>query len=171
MESEIVAVVQLSPEEWFAYKELRLEALQTEPQAFGASYADSLHRPDTYWQTRLQDAAAEKGNWLLFAREHSRIIGMIGAWVNDDPQTADIISVYVVKAARGRGIGSLLMGALLQRLTQTVFLDRVRLTVNTNQSAALAMYTKFGFVVVGEEEAQLGDGNRYRECVMEKSLR
>ena len=94
MESETVAVIHLSPEEWRAYKELRLEALQTEPQAFGASYADSLRKPDSYWQMRLREAAVEQGSWLLFAREQSRLIGMIGAWVNDDPQTANIISVY-----------------------------------------------------------------------------
>lgn len=170
-EQDRVEIVRLPPEQWRAYKDLRLEALKNEPQAFGSSYAGSLNIPDADWRTRLENAARGKGHWLLFAREKDALVGMIGAFIEDAPGIAMIVSVYVAKAARGRGISKKLMTAILAELTRSQSVETARLTVNKDQFAAVALYRGFGFKVLREEEAAMGDGKSYIEYVMEKPLK
>ena len=61
-------IVRLSPDEWPLYKQIRLEALKLEQQAFGSRYADNLQHPDSFWRGRLEQAQAG-ANLLLFARQ------------------------------------------------------------------------------------------------------
>ena len=155
---------------WQAYKAFRLEALASEPQAFGSSYEETAQKPDSVWEQRLECAASGDGNWLLFAEERNALVGMIGAFTKEDPHVAYIVSVYVAEPARGRGIAKKLMTAILEELAVSGTVKKVVLTVNKNQAAALSLYQGFGFDVVGEEETLMGDGNRHSEFVMEKPV-
>jgi ribosomal protein S18 acetylase RimI-like enzyme len=165
-----IQVVQLKPEEWPAYKALRLEALQTAPQAFGSAYADNLKHPDTFWQRRLQAAADDQPGWLLFAQAEDRLVGMIGAYGDSDPAVVHIISTYITPAYRGQGIGQALMRAILDAVRQPGTFQTARLTVNVQQIPALRLYEQFGFQTVATERAPMGDGLLYDEYIMEKRL-
>src|SRR5512146_1094479 len=88
-------IITLPPEEWRAYRQIRLDSAATDPQAFGVYYADLLRRPDSHWQGRLADAQAGENSWLLFARDNERLVGMIGAHATEDPTVVEIIAVYV----------------------------------------------------------------------------
>lgn len=164
-------IVQLSPDDWQVYKQIRLEALQTEPQAFAADYQKTAARPDAYWQGRLVDAASRKNNWLLFAREDGRLLGMIGAMVEDVPHVAWIISVYVSPPARGQGVGKALMSAILSELAQSGSIRTAKLSVNIHQKPALNLYQRCGFVITGTEDVFLGDGQYHPEYVMVRPIR
>ena len=161
----------IAPEEWEAYKILRLEALRREPHAFGSSFAEAQDKPDSYWKSRLEAVAAQDGNWLLFAKDQGVLVGMVGAFVGNIPAVAEIVSVYVSPAARGQGVSRKLMTALLDALRASEPVKRARLTVNREQASAVALYQKFGFAVVGEEAAAMGNGKVHGEYIMEKPLR
>ncbi len=167
---EPIEIVQLQPDEWPAYRKIRLEALRTEPQAFGSSYANNLQHPDTFWQRRLQQALAGEEGWLLFARSQGQLVGLIGAYVSETPGVADIISVYVTPAHRGRGIAKRLMDAMIDTLRATGSFHKLTLTVNTQQTAAIALYRQFGFQITGQIRSPMGDGQLYDEHVMERVL-
>lgn len=161
-------VIKLPPEEWQAYKDLWLEALKTEPQAFGYSYQDALQTSDAYWQARLRDAADSTQNWLLFARENDTLVGIMGA--SAENEIAEVISVYVTDAMRGQGVSNRLLSALLTEIAASGSVETMRLTVNKDQIPALAFYRRFGFEVVREEEGFLGDGILHAQYVMERPL-
>lgn len=164
-----VTITRLNPSAWQDYKVLKLEALATDPQAFEASYDGLRAKPDTYWTERLQDVAEGKGSWLLFAQRERRLVGMIGALIAEERHLADITSVFVAEEARGRGIGTGLMGAILRELRQDRSIQRLRLHVNTSQTAALHLYLRFGFSIVGAERARYGDGQEHDWYVMERN--
>ena len=42
------------PDDWPAYRELRLQALRDHPTAFGASYEDNLLHPQEHWEKRME---------------------------------------------------------------------------------------------------------------------
>ncbi|BCM89533.1 hypothetical protein IAD21_01380 [Abditibacteriota bacterium] len=169
-ESEI-EIGTLPPEQWQAYKTLRLEALMDSPQAYGTSYAQSIIKPDSFWRERLEDAARGENVWLLFAKSQGELVGLIGAFVADDePEVVAIVSVYVTSKARGQGIGKQLLAAILAEVTSKNKFKTARLTVNPMQIAALSLYRSSGFEVVAEEDTLMGDGNVYREFIMEKPL-
>ena len=45
-------VRRVRPDEWRALRDVRLRALETDPDAFGATVAEALARPDEEWQSR-----------------------------------------------------------------------------------------------------------------------
>jgi ribosomal protein S18 acetylase RimI-like enzyme len=163
--SKEIVIRRLRPEEWAAYRELRLEGLKKDPQAFGASYERNRVRPDSYWQERLANVAT--GNWLLFAEAEGRLVGMAGAWVDAVEDVADIISVYVTPGYRGKGVGRELLKAVLREISTEPKIQKARLTVNREQTPAIALYRAFGFEVVDEIRSEMGDGKIYDEYVME----
>ncbi len=165
-----IQIVTIAPDDWQQYRQIRLEALQAEPQAFTSPYEEAAQRPPSYWQERLSAARAGEKSRLLFAKENERIVGMIGSFSAGDSQVVDIISVYVTRDARRRGIASALMAAILQEAEQTGAYRKAVLTVNGAQTAAVSLYQQFGFQIVGELSGVLGNGNPFRGFVMEKEL-
>jgi ribosomal protein S18 acetylase RimI-like enzyme len=164
-----IEIIRLPAEEWPAYRKLRLEALQTEPQAFHSTFSESATRPDSFWRERLEAAAEGEDNWLLFARDSSgKLTGMVGAII-EEPRVASVISVYVTSGARGLGIGRELMNTLLEELNSRGFI-KARLQVNTIQKAAFGLYLKCGFQVVEELKFLPGDGRSDDDYIMEKEL-
>lgn len=162
-------IITLPPSEWRAYKALRLEALQEAPYAFVATYAENLTRPDSHWQSRLEEAAAGR-SVLLFARAGDRLVGLVGAYpLEDDPQTAIVISVYVAPLFRRQGAALQLMEATLNELKLLGF-RRAVLMVNAAPPAAYNLYRRLGFHVTGEVSGQAGDGNIHHGYRMEKRL-
>ena len=166
---ELVSIRALHPEAWAAYKQLRLEALEREPQAFGASYAEAIEKPDSYWRERLEAVDSVLGPWMLFAESAGSLVGMAGAYA-DEHGVIWIISVYVTASERGCGVARRLMEAVLGQIASTSAVTRVSLMVNKSQSIAVALYSSLGFRVKGEVPVTLGDGNLHEEYIMEKAL-
>ena len=48
-----LSVVRLTPDDWEVHRDLRLEALATDPEAFGATYADNAAYDEATWRARL----------------------------------------------------------------------------------------------------------------------
>jgi len=175
-----IEIVRLPPDEWPVYKALRLRALRDEPQAFGEPYAHAAAQLDARWRERLEDVQRQVGGDLLFARNGDRLVGLIGAFPYTSEEGANIgssptrevriYSVFVADEERGRGTGSRLMEAMLEALATSGRFDRVSLTVNEAQSAAVALYRRFGFQVIDQVTATLGDGQEHRELVMARPL-
>jgi ribosomal protein S18 acetylase RimI-like enzyme len=168
---EKVQIVILPPEKWQAFKQIRLESVVMEPQAFGSSYLNVAQRPDSHWQERLIEAQAGEKSWLLFAQEGEQTIGMIGACCVDVNGAVEIISVYVKKEKRGHGVAAALLATILEELGKKAAIRKAELTVNAHQTAAVALYRHFGFRIVREKTGVLGDGNTYSGYLMEKELR
>ena len=166
-----IEIVQLEPDTWHDYKALRLEALHTEPQAFGSKYADNVQHPDSFWRRRLEEAAVGQISWLLFAKSGDRLVGMIGAYVADDsPAVAEIISTYVKPDFRRQGIARALMAALLSAIRKHGTVRIARLIVNVDQKFALQLYQHFEFEIIETVNNRMGDGQFYDGYLMEKSL-
>lgn len=156
------------------YKNLRLEALHEEPQAFGSSYKDQKNSSDEEWQKWLEDYRKGERSWMIFAGDGQKLIGMLGAYQTDldvENKEANIIAVYVTKQARGKGVSKLLLKRLLDKLTNDTSVKRVKLAVNIDQEAAVKLYESFGFKVSGKENMVLGDGIAHEEYLMEKDIK
>lgn len=164
-------ILKLPVDSWQEYRDLRLQALKEDPQAFGSSYQTNFEYPKEEWQRRLTNAAVGKINWLLFAREKDKLVGMIGAYMEDNSvDMATILSVYVSKKERGKGVSIKLMEGMLEELSGKSFLKKAKLRVNRDQLPAVGLYKKFGFKEVGTEPHKMGDGKLVDVLVMERSL-
>ena len=146
-------IVKLRPEEWREYKALRLEGLKNDPQAFGSSYEKQSQNPDEYWEDRLAKCEGP-GQWLLFAREDGKLIGLVGAFVQEDSTIADIISMYVTPKHRGKGIARRLMEAILAAVKEQPEISVARLEVVEDQLAPLRLYESVGFQEISRKTVE-----------------
>ncbi len=150
----MIPIMTLAPERWREYRALRLEALKSHPQAFCATYESQAAKPDEWWRERLIDVQSQ-GSWLLFAEDQGALTGMVGAaWAGE---AIDIISMFVRDSHRGKGVGRLLMQAILEA-TEDARPARHVLSVNSEQREAVALYKAFRFEITREAEYVFGDG-------------
>ncbi len=166
-----IEIITLPVESWEAYRSLRLRALKEDPAAFSSSYATARAQPDEFWRTRLRTALEGRDQWLLFAREGEELVGMIGAFIPEgSSDLAVVVSVYVPSEARGKGVSSLLMEAILETLSRRPELRLARLGVNVTQLAAIGLYRKFGFEEVSRAPSLTGEGKLVDQIEMERRL-
>lgn len=107
------------------------------------------------------DFAAGK-EFVLVAEEGGGVLGWTGAGrVSRREVYRGVVehSLYVDPAAGGRGVGTLLMGALLDE-SRARGIWTVQATVFPENTASLALHRKFGFREVGRREriALMGHG-------------
>ncbi len=139
------------PQDWPAWKALRLEALQDSPVAFCQRYADAVRLPDEAWEARLS-----RGLHLL-VREGDLPVAMAEGWVDEDG--AGIGAVYVTPARRGHGLLDALVGGVAD-WARAQGQTRLRLLVHETNAAATAAYVRLGFVPTGHREPYpLGPGD------------
>lgn len=147
-----------------AYWNLRLEALEREPQAFAESAEE--HRA-----TSVELAAARlrwegNANLVMSAFLSGELVGMAGFFREKHPKTRHkgrIWGVYVRANCRGQGIGRAVLLALLERIKALPGLEQVGLTVSSRQVAAKTLYRSLGFESFGIEPASLKIGDQYFE--------
>lgn len=146
----------LTPTDARLYREIRLEALQAAPESFGSTYeleqtytaeqfADLLGRSDVFGAYRGPDLLGMAGyrTQLGPKREHKGFL-----W-----------GMYVRAAARGLGVGKLLVEAVLAHARQRV--ELVQLSVVSDNETAQRLYRSCGFVVYGHEVHALKQNGRY----------
>jgi ribosomal protein S18 acetylase RimI-like enzyme len=161
-----MTIVTLSPEGWESYRAIRLEALQNEPEAFASNYARMMDRPSSFWITRLEDSASDTRKLLLFAEEDGELLGLVGAYPDEQPGITNVISMYVRPQSRRKGVGRALLAAIVECLSELPAPHEIRLAVNQSQQAAVNLYSSFGFQKVGEEVLVKGSGEDYVQLTM-----
>jgi GNAT superfamily N-acetyltransferase len=150
----------LEPDEWEALRELRLEALEREPDAFGSLYAAEVERPAESWQEW-----AARDVWV--AEEDGRLLGLASWFVRDEDGLPILISMYVRPEARGRSLGAQLVEAVCGDVRGHGH-ERIGLGVTVG-SPAKRFYERCGFVATGARHP-LRDGSSLEAEAMEREL-
>jgi RimJ/RimL family protein N-acetyltransferase len=152
----------LTPADAAAYWHFRLEALETEPDAFGAS-------PEEHRATTIAGAAERLGsdpanNFVVGAFVEDRLVGTAGFYRDrsiKERHKGHVWGVYVTAAMRGSGLGRGIMNALLEHASRVEGIEQIVLLVTTSQTAAAALYQSLGFRSFGRESRALKIGQRY----------
>ena len=165
-----IIVKRASQKDWKKYKEIRLDALQKNPESFGRAHEEEKNRSESEWKDKLKD----KNRVTLLVLDRDNPIGLLGIIFESSTRVAhitDIISVYLKEEYRGRGISSQLMNEALEIIKARKTARKVKLHVTTNQLPAVNLYKKFGFRIVGELQKEMNvNGKHYNSYVMELLL-
>lgn len=183
----------LGPDDWPAWRELRLAALTEAPLAFGATLAQWQGDSDRGGQFETSPArcppqagnrtdgrgfelASREARWrqrLAVGGSHNvlaaidgRPVGMAAGLRSDG--RFELVSLWVSPTARGRGVGDRLV-AEIARWAAGRNAERLYLSVMPDNLAAIALYARNGFADTGEPGDLLPDGVR-REIVLAKRL-
>ncbi len=158
---------QLTPADAADYRAIRLAALQNAPEAFGSTYEMEAGRSTSGWEERLQTPGA------FAAFMDGEIVGM-ARFVQDadsakERHKGSVYAMYVAPEARGQGIGSALLEALIAYATGVV--EQLRLGVVDTNDAAIRLYQMHGFEIYGTEiRALKTDAGYSNELLMVRFL-
>ncbi|MFD2083967.1 GNAT family N-acetyltransferase [Brevibacillus brevis] len=153
----------LGPDDAEELVKIRLEGLQTDPDAFGSTYEEAMQVSMEEWRQRLsQGDSGDSGYFGAFVEGH--LAGIIGFFRHRGVKArhkASIVSMYVREAYRGTGVAQALMQAELAYLKERGDIDTVQLAVVTTNPAAIRLYEKMGFIPYGLEKRALKNGDQY----------
>lgn len=159
------------PNQWLDYRKLRLRATSEDPDGFWPPYSTAITLEESDWKNPIIEAEKNLGRWILFAKYKGELAGMISAKKMEKlPGGVKLRDMFVVKEARGLGIGKKLIHKLLESLEQDTEVKVVRLGVFTSQQAAVNLYKSVGFEVLRQETEHFPDGLTHETFIMEKTL-
>lgn len=145
-----------------AFRQLRRQALEREPFAFGEATEEHQAQPLEAFTRRL--GATREDDFVLGAFVDGNLVGTAGfARVQRVKRRHKGIvwGMYVDARHRGRGVGRALLEALLEQVRELPDLRQVQLSVTASQSAARKLYESLGFVSYGREPAALHSGGEF----------
>jgi ribosomal protein S18 acetylase RimI-like enzyme len=148
-----------------AYRELRLEALQAHPEAYGSDYTDQANDPESVWMGRIQASVEGKASRIFLAEDGGEIAGMVAAYREKGTKvchSATLVSVYVRPRWRGCGLAGRMIGEVLAWCA-SVGVRILRLTVVTSNTPAIRCYQRCGFAVVGIQPEVIRVGTQYHD--------
>ncbi len=154
----------LSPDDFDQWKQLRLEAVRLCPTSFGESYS-GVEQQDQEWFAQ----SLQRGDVFAYHKDE-KMVGLIGTFTmqpSNMRHRAVIFGLYVKGEYRKLGIASALLEYALTHISDNH--QQAHLTVAVDNSAAIALYKKLGFVIYGTDaRALLIDGKYYDEYMMVK---
>ncbi|QNF29937.1 GNAT family N-acetyltransferase [Metabacillus elymi] len=142
------------------YRNIRLEALQNNPESFGSSYEEEKEIPLETYKSRFQSDES----FTFGAFENEKLVGVV-TLVKENKlklkHKANIFAMYVSPKKRGIGIGKCLMVEVINKAKDLKGIEQIYLSVVTTNESAKKLYSFLGFEVFGSEKRALKFENTY----------
>lgn len=126
----------LTPDDWSAFRDIRLRSLADSPDAFGSTVEREQAFTEDDWRRRVSGP--------VYVVDDPEPVSVGGIFDNDG--TGQIWGMWTDPAHRGRGYARRILDAV------TPLMPVVQLHVNTTNAAARAAYEHYGFVATGDLE-------------------
>lgn len=154
----------LTPEDVENLYALRLRSVKEHPEAFGTAYEEEVKRGLNVWRERLN----EQPDSVIFGAFHSdELSGMVGLRRVQRVKTghrAVVWGMYTAPEVRGKGVGRLLLDALIDYAKTLPDLTDLLLSVTVGNDAARQLYLKTGFTPYGVEPRYIKLGDAYYDA-------
>lgn len=102
-----ITIRRLTEDDWLEFSQVRLKALQTDPQVFGSNYEKESQMPETEWRGLLQ----AKDNAIFLIYEDETPIGMTCVSVDRNDatgKTALLWGSWLAPHVRAKGLSELM---------------------------------------------------------------
>ena len=161
MSPSSIQIRQLIRTEAESFRELRLEGLRLNPEAFGSTYDFEKDQPlerYTGWLTNSAVFGAFQNSQLIGTASFTQLSGL------KDSHKGLLRAMYVRPAARRSGAGRQLVQAIIELARQKV--EQVQLSVVSTNQPALRLYQSLGFRQYGLEKNALKHNNQYSDEIL-----
>jgi ribosomal protein S18 acetylase RimI-like enzyme len=142
------------------YKEIRIEALKANPEAFSSSYEEEKEYPLENFENRLNF-----GNFYTFGAfveyKLAGIVTLILETKNKTNHRANIVAMFVYPEYRKCGIGRGLMTEAINKAKEIKEVKQVYLSVTSSNDPAKNLYQSLGFKTYGIDKNGLRIGDKY----------
>jgi len=150
------AIRRLEASDVALYRELRLEALRLHPHAYGSTAEAEAAEPLDFFERRLGTSEILLGS---IADEPMGIVRFSIPSFVTERHKGMLTGMYVRAAAKGSGIASALVDAVVERARGRVVL--IELSAVTDNERAYRLYRRHGFEIYGVDPCALKIGDRY----------
>jgi GNAT superfamily N-acetyltransferase len=130
------------PDDWAAYRNIRLRMLQETPDVYGSSYAREAAFSEADWRSRMTHPML-----FLAINDNDEVVGTATGLPAADG-TVEIVAMYVAPEARGQGCAGRLLEAVAAA-SRDRGADRLVLRVTRGNRVARSCYTRYGFQPTG----------------------
>lgn len=161
MSANSIQIRQLTPADAEAFRELRLEGLRLNPEAFGSTYEFEKDQPlEKYsgWLTSSTIFGAYQNSHLIGTASFTQLSGL------KDSHKGLLRAMYVRPAARRSGAGRQLVQAIIDHARQKV--EQLQLAVVSTNQPALRLYQSLGFQQYGLERNALKHNGLYSDEIL-----
>ncbi|PAF20577.1 GNAT family N-acetyltransferase [Terribacillus saccharophilus] len=145
-----------------AYWELRLQALQAHPDAFGSSYEDAVKQENPIERVKGNLESSDAETYGIFIDD--QLAGNATLRYETPAKLrhrADLVAVYLAPATRGKGYGKMLIAHMIQVAKEREGIEKVNLVVAATNLVAKYVYEQAGFKQFGIETHALKIGDTY----------
>lgn len=148
----MITMRKLIKEDAEAFWKVRLEGLRLNPEAFSASYEESIELPMESVKDRISES---EDNYIMgaFHTEHG-LVGVSGFRREKNVKLkhkGSIWGVYVTAAYRNQGIAKLMLQAIIQQAEQMEGMKLILLTTSVTNIPSKKLYQSLGFTTYGVE--------------------
>jgi GNAT superfamily N-acetyltransferase len=160
----MIMVRELAGDDWELMRDVRLAALAEAPYAFGSTYAREAAFTEARWRARISERSV-----TYFAYDETDDVtpaGLAGVYVEDG--TAEVVSMWVRPALRGRRVGETLIEATASWAKARSF-TTLFLWVTESNAPAQRLYARCGFTPTGESQPLPSDPSQ-QEIQMSRAL-
>ena len=151
----------LSPEDAALFREIRLDGLKRDPDAFGSTLEVESEQPLSFFADRIARST------VFGAFRGPELLGVAGFVVQPGPKHAHkglLWGMYVRPEARGAGIARKLVEAVVEYARTRV--ELLQLSVVSENEAALRLYTGLGFAQYGVDRYGAKYRGKYHDDVL-----
>ncbi len=156
-----IQIRQLSPSDAESFRELRLEGLRLNPEAFGSTYDFERDQPLTRytgWLTNSTVFGAFHNSHLIGTASFTQLSGL------KDSHKGLLRAMYVRPTHRRSGAGRQLVQAIIELARQKV--EQLQLSVVSDNQPAIRLYHSLGFRQYGLEKNALKHNNQYSDEIL-----
>jgi ribosomal protein S18 acetylase RimI-like enzyme len=156
-----ITVRQLTLSDAESFRELRLEGLRLNPEAFGSTYDFEKDQPLTRytgWLTNSTVFGAFQNSHLIGTASFTQLSGL------KDSHKGLLRAMYVRPAHRRSGAGRQLVQAVIETARQKV--EQVQLAVVSDNQPAIRLYQSLGFRQYGLEPHALKHNGIYSNEIL-----
>ena len=157
----------LTPADAESYRDIRLDALQRNPEAFGSTFEVESARPLSWFANRLG------GSIVFGAFDGAELVGTAGLSIGEgkkEVHKGSLWGMYVRPDSRKAGIGRRLVETIIELARQQI--EVLQLAVVIDNEQARRLYASLGFSEYGiEKHALKQDGRYYDEVLMALDLK
>jgi ribosomal protein S18 acetylase RimI-like enzyme len=164
----MIALELISPQNTPIFKDIRLRALQDSPTAFSSTFAEESKLTDADWEKRATQWNSAKSIGYL-ALDDRAAVGIAAGILNQtEASRADLVSMWVAPTHRRKGIGRMLVDAVVV-WARSQNAQGLWLLVTSNNHTAINFYQRLGFSLTGKTEPYRNDPSLLN-CEMHLSI-
>ncbi|MCG8409123.1 MAG: GNAT family N-acetyltransferase [Phycisphaerales bacterium] len=146
-----------------SYREIRLEMLESAPEAFSSDYEQNKRSSLRDFANRIQ---TDEDNFIIGAFVNSKMVGTGGFYRESSRKLrhrGHVWGVFVKQEERGQGIARKICQELIARVGRVDGLEQIHIAVTSTNQAAKRLYESMGFVAYGKAPKALKIEDKYHD--------